>query len=123
MEDNHQIYEKLGTIHAEVIGINRRLDTLNGKVARHELRLNKGDVDTSAHMADYNRSTAIKDRFQGLVMQSTVTGVIVLVILILSNTGILNLEQQSANRENALEDRVEQLEAENAVLEQRTITE
>lgn len=44
-QDNHDsVMEKLGELKHAVEGTNKRLDTLNGSVAKHELRLATQDV-------------------------------------------------------------------------------
>lgn len=43
-ENHNSIMEKLGELKNTVEGTNKRLDTLNGSVAKHELRLATQDV-------------------------------------------------------------------------------
>jgi hypothetical protein len=80
MSDMTQISRTLGNIEAKVDGINVRLDTLNGKTARHDQRITQMEptVQKMRHDAENREKLGLKMR------ERIIWAVSILVVLLLS---------------------------------------
>lgn len=94
MQDHDKIYQELGNVRGSLDvgfkGVHKRLDTLNGTVAKHEKRLQEAEKEIANNGRVVNKSTDFKEKWTDRILNALFTGALVVVVWLLFATGILN---------------------------------
>jgi hypothetical protein len=84
MDNIYQRLECLPGIETELKGVNRRLDTINGKVADHELRIREGENKENQREG----SSWLVKQAGPIIVQLVIMGIAMLVVLVLVRSKI-----------------------------------
>ena len=111
--------KELGNLNGKMDGMVKQQMITNGKVAEHDGRLNRIDVEDgkigmiiTALQEAQGEDMSEKKEWIKFVFKVVINAVLVLAILVLARTGIINLSEKTPNTPQAIQEKVIDLRAE-----------